>query len=96
MNKDELTKYRDVFFNKIIEKLKKSPQIVLERLCFGISIIMTLGILSFWENCVEDIINFGNLSNDHLLLSMIILENVPKEWTETHISNKHHLKVNEK
>lgn len=54
---------------------------------------MTLGILSFWENCIEEIINFGIQSSEHCLLSIIIIENIPKEWSEIHISNKHHLKV---
>jgi hypothetical protein len=93
LNKEELMKYREVFLNKIIERMKNSRQVVLERLCFGVSIIATLGILSFWENCIEDLIQFGNLSSEHCLLSLIILENIPKEWTEIHISNKHHLKV---
>jgi hypothetical protein len=93
INKEELMKYRQTFLNKIMERLNKSPQIVLERLCFGVSVIMTLGILSFWDNGVEDIINFGKLSTDNCLLSLIILENIPKEWTEIHISNKLHLKI---
>lgn len=88
-------KYRQTFLNTIIERVNKSPQIVLERLCYGVSIIMTLGILSFWNDCVEDIITFGKLSTDNCLLSLIILENIPKEWSEIHISNKNHLKVNE-
>ena len=54
---------------------------------------MIVGISSYWENCVEDIISFAKISNEKCVLSLIILENLAKEQQDLHLSEIDRLKV---
>jgi hypothetical protein len=86
-------------FNILLKYKAKLNQKCLERICFGISILMTMGICSFWENCVEEIFNnfvysVGELNYENCLITLIILENISKELNEIQINHRVSLRVN--
>ena len=93
-NKDDFIKYRELIFSKLIGNLKILPTKVIDRMCLSISIFMIIGIACFWEDCIEDIINFAMKSNENCVLSLIILENIPRELHELRLSELDLCKVN--
>jgi hypothetical protein len=54
---------------------------------------MIIGRNIYWDNCVEDIINFAKQSNEKCVISLIILENLSKEIQELNLSEIDRCKV---
>jgi hypothetical protein len=54
---------------------------------------MIIGRNIYWDNCVEDIINFAKQSNEKCVISLIILENLSKEIQELRLSEIDRCKV---
>lgn len=69
-------------FSAIVEKMKTLPVKVLERLCLSISLLMIIGISSFWATCVEDMLGFATQSNENCIISLLIFEGIAKELKE--------------
>jgi hypothetical protein len=91
--KEQFYKFRDLIFNKLLEKLKSSPPMVIERILFTISILMSIGIISFWPECVEDLLIFAKISKQNCYFALMILENINKELFDLSISAKTMLRI---
>jgi hypothetical protein len=91
--KDEFLNMRNLIFNHLFEKLRNYDIRVIERICYSISILMTIGIASYWPECVEDILNFAKSSPENCLFSIKIIENIPKELNELKIPNRVMLRI---
>ena len=92
-NKEEFIYMRNIIFNNLFEKLKTYDTLVIERICYSISILMTVGIVTYWPECIEDILNFAKSSPENCLFCIKILENIPKELHELNIPNKIMLRI---
>lgn len=66
---------------------------VIDRICFSISILMVIGLITYWPECVEDMIQFATLSKENCYYSTIILENINKELFDLNISHKTLLRI---
>jgi hypothetical protein len=91
--KEEFLNMRNIIFNQLFEKLRNYDIRVIERICYSISILMVVGIASYWPECVEDILNFANSSPENCLFSIKIIENIPKELNELNIPNRMILRI---
>lgn len=80
-------------FLDLLEKLKSSNAIIIERICYSVSILMAVGIISHWETCVEDVIQYAKLSKENCYLALIILQNIMKELNELQIAGKKMLRI---
>ena len=92
-SKEIFLKYRDLIFHDLLEKLKSSNAIIIERICYSVAILMAVGIISHWETCVEDLIQFGKISKENCYLALIILQNIMKELNELQIAGKKMLRI---
>ena len=92
-SKTEFLKYRDLIFFDLLDKLKNADSIVLDRICFSVSILISVGLISFWPESIEDIIKYAKLSRENCYYAVIILQNVFKELNEIKISGKKLLKI---
>jgi hypothetical protein len=54
---------------------------------------MTIGIMSYWPECISDILGYAKVSPENCLFAMKILENIPKELFELNIPNKSMLRI---
>jgi hypothetical protein len=54
---------------------------------------MTTGIITFWPECISDILNYAKTSPQNCLFAIKILENIPKELFELNIPNKSMLRI---
>ncbi len=54
---------------------------------------MSVGIISYWPECVEDLIQFAKISKQNCYFSLMILENINKELFDLNISAKTLLRI---
>lgn len=54
---------------------------------------MTIGIATYWPECIEDILTFAKSSPENCLFSIKIIENIPKELNELNLPNKIQLRI---
>lgn len=87
-SKEQFTNIKNAIFSQIIPTLQNSPEIIEERICYSITILLVIGLYSFWQEGIEDVINFGKGSNYNCLLCTIILSNCSNELTGLPISDK--------
>jgi len=92
-SKSTFLKYRDLIFLELLEKLKSFNDIVIERICYSISILMAVGIISYWETCIEDVIQYAKISKENCYLVLIIMQNIMKELNELQIAGKKMLRI---
>jgi len=78
---------------ELLEKLKSTNAITIERICYSVSILVSVGILSNWETCIEDIIEFAKISKENCYLALIIMQNIMKELNELQIPGKKMLRI---
>ena len=82
---------KNIFFNDILQSITKQDNpilnnnLIIERICYCITIIMLLGLISYWENSINDILNFGKISDFQTYLTIIILSNCNNELDELNI-----------
>lgn len=65
---------------------KKS--LIIERMCFSMSIIILLGCCSYWTNSIEDMILFGKQTIKHTYLMTIIFGNCNNELKDLFLSKQ--------
>jgi hypothetical protein len=92
-NKEIFLSFRNLIFGNLFERLKSYDQRVIDRICYSISVLMTIGIMTYWPECIQDMINYAKTSSDNCLFAMKILENIPKELFELNIANKYMLRI---
>jgi hypothetical protein len=54
---------------------------------------MSIGIISYWPECIEDLIQFAKISKQNCYFSLMILENINKELFDLNISAKTMLRI---
>ena len=76
------------FVNESEQKLFESSEnsLIIERLCYSISILLILGCFSFWPEAVNEMLNFGKQSIKHTYLITIIFGNCYEELINITIS----------
>ena len=90
-NKTYFENIKNIIFNDILEvMIKENNQIVnnnlvIERICYSISIIMLLGLINYWPESINDILKFGKISDIHTFLTIIILSNCNNELEDLNI-----------
>ena len=90
-NKTYFENIKNIIFNDILQvMIKENNQIVnnnliIERICYSITIIMLLGLITYWPESINDILNFGKISDIHTFLTIIILSNCNNELDELNI-----------
>ena len=57
----------------------KKKSLIIERICYSMSIIILIGCCSYWPNAIEDMIIFGKQTIKHTYLMTIIFGNCNKE-----------------
>jgi len=69
------------FVNESEQKLFESSEnsLIIERICYSISILLILGCFSFWPEAVDEMLNFGKQSIKHTYLITIIFGNCYEE-----------------
>ena len=110
-NEQLFTQIKDYLFNTIIipyvnsddkeqndqQNINKSKEaLIIERMCFTMSIIILLGCSSFWPNAISDMISFGKKSLRHTYLITIIFANCNNELNGLFLSKKHEFEIKTK
>ena len=88
------TKQDDIKDQDNITKSKVS--LIIERICYAMSIIVLIGILSYWQNAIDDMISFGKTTLKHTYLITIIFGNCNNELKALLLPNKDELIITEK
>ena len=70
--------------------------LIIERICYTMSIILMLGCCSFWPDAVDDMINFGKKTIRHTYLMTIILGNCNLELKELFLTLKQEFAIKSK
>ena len=77
-----------MIFTQIIPALDSCPPIVIERVCFSISILIVIGTVTYWQEGIEDIMQFASASTTNCYYSVIILSNFANELQDLALSQK--------
>ena len=75
---------------------KSKVCLIIERICYAMSIIVLIGILSYWPNAIDDMISFGKTTLKHTYLITIIFGNCNNELKALLLPNKDELIITEK
>ena len=88
------TTEKEIEGNQNINKSK--TDLIIERICYSMSIIVLLGCCSFWPNALDDMISFGKKTIKHTYLMTIILGNCNNELNDLFLSHKHEFIIKNK
>ena len=58
---------------------KNNNSLIIERICYIMSIIILLGSCSYWPNAVDDMLKFGKQTIKHTYLMIVIFANCNNE-----------------
>ena len=70
--------------------------LIIERICLSLSIILIIGCFTFWEQGIEDIINFSMNNIKHTYLTTIIIGNCNEAINDMFLNKSQENKVKEK
>ncbi len=96
---------KDFLINKLISYINDTnidiftnseESLIIERMCFSISLIIILGCFTFWTNAIDDILNFGKQTIKHTYLITIILGNCYEEIIDIFLTKSQENKIKEK
>ena len=80
-SKDEFSKLKKMFFENILPNLSNLPELVVQRMCYSVSILILGGILTYWQDCIEDILKYSTESEIKLYYAILILSNLNFEYS---------------
>ena len=80
--------------NKNINESKIS--FIIERFCYSMSIIVSIGCCSYWPNAIDEMISFGKKTIKHTYLVTIIFGNCNNELKELFLPNKYEFIIKNK
>ena len=80
------TTEKEIEDNQNINKSK--TDLIIERICYSMSIIVLIGCCSFWPNALDDMISFGKKTIKNTYLMTIILGNCNIELNDLFLSHK--------
>ena len=87
-SKEKFNHIKNMIFTQIIPALDSCPPIVIERVCFSISILIVIGTVTYWQEGIEDIMQFASASTTNCYYSVIILSNFANELQDLALSQK--------
>ena len=67
---------------------KNNNSLIIERICYIMSIIILLGSCSYWPNAVDDMLKFGKQTIKHTYLMIVIFANCNNELKDLFLSKK--------
>ena len=79
----------DVFSNS-------EDSLIIERICFSISVIIILGCFTYWPESVNDMLGFSKFSIKHTYLTSIIFGNCNEELCDMYLNKSQENKIKEK
>ena len=74
--------------NKDEKKVKNEISLMIERICYTMSIIILLGCISYWPNAIDEMLIFGKQTVKHTYLMTIIFSNCNNELKDLYLSKK--------
>ena len=80
--------------NKNINESKIS--FIIERFCYSMSIIVSIGCCSYWPNAIDEMISFGKKTIKHTYLVTIIFGNCNNELKDLFLPNKYEFIIKNK
>ena len=101
-NKELFNQIKEYLLNKILipyseikdnenndnNEINNKKNLIIERICYTMSIIILLGCCSFWPDAIDYIINFGKKTLKHTYLMTIIIGNCKNELKDLLLSRK--------
>ena len=101
-NKELFNQIKEYLLNKILipyteiqdnenndnNEINNKKNLIIERICYTMSIIILLGCCSFWPDAIDYIINFGKKTLKHTYLMTIIIGNCNNELKDLLLSRK--------
>ena len=96
-NKELYNQMKDYILNQILipytkeqseKKAKNEMSLIIERICYTMSIIILLGCISHWPNAIDDMLLFGKQTIKHTYLMTIIFSNCNNELKDLILSKK--------
>ena len=88
------TSEKEIEDNQNINKTK--IDLIIERICYSMSIIILLGCCSFWPNAIDDMISFGKETIKHTYLMTIIFGNCNIELKDLYLPSKYEFIIKNK
>ena len=105
-NKTLYNNLKEFLINKILFSfIKESEQnifessegnLIIERICYSISIIIIVGCLSYWPEAVDEMLSFGKQTIKHTYLATIIFGNCYEELNNIIIKKSQENQIKEK
>ena len=105
-NKILYNNLKEFLINKILFSfIKESEQnifessegnLIIERICYSISIIIIVGCLSYWPEAVDEMLSFGKQTIKHTYLATIIFGNCYEELNNIIIKKSEENQIKEK
>ena len=74
----------------------KEISLIIEKICYSISIILLLGCINYWQNGIEDILSLSKETINHIYLATIILGNCGEELYDLFLTKSQENKIKEK
>ena len=97
---------KDFLINEVLNSYINNPNInifsnseeslIIERICFSISIILLLGCFTYWPQGVDDLLSLGKQTIKHTYLITIILGNCYEELNDMFLTKSQENKIKEK
>ena len=75
---------------------KSQDSLIIERVCYSMSIIILLGCCSYWSNAIDDMLEFGKQTLKHTYLMAIIFGNCSNELKDLYLSSKQEFLIKSK
>lgn len=97
-SKEVYFEYHHLIFASLLQKNKAANGVILQLLCNSMSSIMCFGLYNSWFS-INDILAFSQSNPDYELVSLCMLENIPKELSEFHnidLPNDFHIIIGDK
>lgn len=104
-NKQLYYQIKDFILNKILipytkkqdeKNVKNEISLMIERICYTMSIIMLIGCISYWPNAIDDMLLFGKQTIKHTYLITIIFSNCNNELKDLYLSKKQEIIIQNK
>ena len=79
-----------LFSNESEQNIFESSEnyLIIERICYSISLILIIGCLSYWPEAVDEMLLFGKQTIKHTYLATIIFGNCYEELTSIFLNKK--------
>ena len=80
--------YKNNFFEILSTLNENSENIMIEKICNSISILILIGLVRYWPESIEDILNFGKRNNFNTYITVTILSDLENELNNLKIEGK--------